>query len=91
MKSFTKASLKKILREKTCYIKQESDYSWYSELAEKCSWDFKLIEKVDFSSSHDFWIKGLWLTGRDFFNLCVVPNTVNISNCCGSCVIKWLD
>lgn len=93
MKKFTKATLKSILKNKTCQIKVKSSFDVMTDCVEQkenSSYREIWTTEIDFTNDHTFGIQGLWLVGssRDYFNM-ISENEVEISNCCGSCTIRF--
>lgn len=92
MKKFTKATLKKFIKDNAekLYIRVDTSFDWMTDWVES-TWNkaIKKIdsEKIDFTNDYTFWIEWLWLVwwSRDRFEQ--KENKVKIWNCCGSCLL----
>lgn len=90
MKKITLATIKKILKEKTCYIKTNSSFDWMNDSVILLNKEFTLIDKskIDFNKQYSYWIDWFWITSKNRFE--VNNNEIEVSNCCGSFIIKYI-
>ena len=93
MKKFTTATLKSILKNKTCSIKVRGSFDGMTDGIEYAKDPgYREIDKasVNFENKYTLGVIGLWLVGssRDSFRM-ISDNEVRIDNCCGTCEIKF--
>lgn len=92
MKKFTRASLKKFIRDNkdSLYICVKSSFSGMTDCVEQVDNGYVDVVPgdIDFTDVHTFGIPGLYLVGssRDRFRV-EDDGGITISNCCGHCTL----
>lgn len=93
-KRFTLATLKSILKTKTCYVKTKSRFDGMTDGVEPVDGNWSLVDKskLNFEDKHTFGTELFYLVGnsRDYFKVTELDDCTNVYvyNSCGSFDIK---
>lgn len=92
MKKFTKATLKKFIKDnaKSLYIRIDSHFDWMTDCVEQIdNPTLKQVDhkKIDFTKKYNWWIEWLRLIWSSWDRFEKNENKVEVRNCCGMCTL----